>query len=68
MEEEQNSLREMLEEEEEAKKNVEKQISVLQGQVGAPQWFLSKINGDLRVSKVTHVLPSLHVRILSWET
>lgn len=48
MEEEQNSLREMLEEEEEAKKNVEKQISVLQGQVGTPQFFRSKINGDLK--------------------
>lgn len=51
MEEEQNSLREMLEEEEEAKKNVEKQISVLQGQVGTPQFFMSKINGDLNVSR-----------------
>lgn len=36
MEDEQNNLREMLEEEEEAKKNVEKQISTLQSQVGTP--------------------------------
>lgn len=33
MEDEQNSLREMLEEEEESKKNVEKQVSTLQTQV-----------------------------------
>lgn len=46
MEDEQNGLREMLEEEEEAKKNVEKQISTLQAQVGIPQLF-----------KVTHVPP-----------
>lgn len=58
MDDEQNGLREMLEEEEEAKKNVEKQISTLQAQVGIPQFF-----------KVTHVLPSLnHVDIFSWET
>lgn len=37
MEEEQNSLRELLEEEEEGKKNVEKQIAALQGQVGPPR-------------------------------
>lgn len=58
MEDEQNGLREMLEEEEEAKKNVEKQISTLQAQVGIPRLF-----------KVTRVLPSLnHVGLLSWET
>lgn len=35
MEDEQNNLREMLEEEEESKKNVEKQVTSLQTQVGA---------------------------------
>ena len=36
MEEEQNNLRDMLEEEEESKKNVEKQVSTLQTQVSSP--------------------------------
>ena len=39
MESEQNSLRDMLEEEEDSKKNVEKQVSTLQAQVG-PQCHL----------------------------
>lgn len=36
MEDEQNNLREQLEEEEEGKRNVEKQVSTLQSQVGPP--------------------------------
>lgn len=40
MEDEQNGLREMLEEEEEGKKNVEKQVSVLQAQVGPRDIFI----------------------------
>lgn len=40
MEEEQNGLREMLEEEEESKKNVEKQVSALQAQVGPHDIFM----------------------------
>lgn len=35
LEDEQNNLREQLEEEEESKRNVEKQVSTLQSQVGA---------------------------------
>lgn len=35
LEDEQNNLKEMLEEEEESKKNVEKQVSTLQTQVGS---------------------------------
>lgn len=48
MEDEQNNLREMLEEEEESKKNVEKQVSTLQTQVGAlkqsPQFHVPHVN------------------------
>lgn len=40
MEDEQNGLREMLEEEEEGKKNVEKQVSALQAQVGPRNIFI----------------------------
>lgn len=36
MEDEKNSIREQLEEEEEAKRNLEKHIATLQAQVGAP--------------------------------
>lgn len=39
MEDEQTSLQEMLEEEEETRRNVEKQISTLNAQVGLPQVF-----------------------------
>lgn len=42
MEDEQTGLQEMLEEEEESRRNLEKQISTLNAQVDLPQFFFSR--------------------------
>lgn len=43
LEEEQNNLREQLEEEEEAKRNMEKQLIATQAQVQTHTWFIIRL-------------------------
>lgn len=56
MEDEQNSLQEMLDEEEEKAKNLEKQISTLNAQVGLPQGLFSQFSTGLNVSSCPTVV------------
>lgn len=75
LEEEQNSLREMLEEGEENKKNVEKQVSTLQTQVGPqcnttqqPIEIFSSAVTLIQLPQVKNVYKCFFFPRLSWQT